>query len=162
AKDLGFRQIARNSLDAVSDRDFVAEFIFAASLTMVHLSRLAEDLIIYATSEFGFIVLSDAVSTGSSLMPQKNNPDALELIRGKCPRVLGNLSAILTLIKGLPMSYNKDLQEDKVALFDSVDTLREALTIMAIVLRNVDLNRERIAEALKGGYLLATDLADYL
>lgn len=162
AKRLGFERIANNSLDAVSDRDFVAEFIFAASLTMVHLSRLAEDLIIYSTTEFGFILLGDAVSTGSSLMPQKKNPDALELIRGKCPRVLGHLSAILTLIKGLPMSYNKDMQEDKDALFDSLDTLRDSITIMAIVLRNMELNRERIEESLKGGYLLATELADYL
>ncbi|MBI1748127.1 MAG: argininosuccinate lyase [Acidobacteria bacterium] len=162
AHGLGFSHVALNSLDAVSDRDFVAELIFAASLTMVHLSRLAEDLIIYSTSEFAYIILSDAVSTGSSLMPQKKNPDSLELIRGKCPRVLGHLLAILTLLKGLPTSYNKDMQEDKEALFNTVDTVQDTLTIMTIVLRHIDLNLERIAESLKGGYLLATDLADYL
>lgn len=162
AEDLGLGRIARNSLDAVSDRDFVAEFIFAAALIMAHLSRLAEDFIMYATSEFRFIKLSDTVSTGSSLMPQKKNPDALELIRGKCARVIGNLTTILTLLKGLPMSYNKDLQEDKEPLFDTVDTVKEAVGIMALVLDNIELDTERLQEVVKSDYLLATDLADYL
>ena len=162
AADLGFGRLTENSLDAVSDRDFVAEFIAAAALAMVHLSRLAEDLILFATTEFGFITLGDAVSTGSSLMPQKKNPDALELIRGKAARVIGRLTAILTLLKGLPMSYNKDLQEDKEALFDAADTLCDTAANTAIVLRHVQVNRGRLEEALRTGYLLATDVADYL
>jgi argininosuccinate lyase len=128
----------------------------------MHLSRLSEDLIIYSTTEFGFIKLSDAVSTGSSLMPQKKNPDSLELIRGKAGRVFGHHAALLATMKGLPLAYNKDMQEDKEALFDTVDTLGGSLTVMATVLRNVKVNSERARIAATGGYSTATDLADYL
>src|SRR5215470_16319025 len=143
AAELGFDGVTRNSLDAVSDRDYVIEFVSASAIAMAHLSRLAEDLIIYSTQEFGFIKLGDAISTGSSLMPQKKNPDSLELIRGKSARVFGHLTALLTLTKGLPLAYNKDLQEDKEALFDTIDTLSASLGVMATVLRNIELNRER-------------------
>ena len=162
ARRLGFDGLCANSLDAVSDRDFVIEFVAAAAVAMMHLSRLAEDFIIYATTEFGFIELSDAVSTGSSLMPQKKNPDSLELIRGKAGRVFGHHAALLATMKGLPMAYNKDMQEDKEALFDSIDTLHGALGVMTTVLRNTRLNRERMREAVTRGFLNATDLADYL
>lgn len=162
ARRLGFEGLCENSVDAVSGRDFVIEFIGAAAITMMHLSRLAEDLIIYSTAEFGFIVLSDAVSTGSSLMPQKKNPDSLELIRGKAGRVFGHHAALLATIKGLPLAYNKDMQEDKEALFDTVDTIVGSLKVMATVLRNVKVNRERSQRAASSGYLNATDLADYL
>ncbi|HMG36167.1 MAG TPA: argininosuccinate lyase [Blastocatellia bacterium] len=162
AKRLGFEGVCENSLDAVSDRDFVIDFIGAAATTMMHLSRLAEDFIIYSTAEFNFIELSDAVSTGSSLMPQKKNPDALELIRGKAGRVFGRQVAMLSTMKGLPLSYNKDMQEDKEALFDTIDTLSGSLTVMAIVLRNVKVREERTTAAASNGYLNATDLADYL
>jgi argininosuccinate lyase len=149
-------------MDAVSDRDYIIEFVNAAAMTMMHLSRLAEDLIIYSTQEFGFIKLGDAISTGSSLMPQKKNPDSLELIRGKAARVFGHLTALLTLAKGLPLAYNKDLQEDKEALFDTIDTLTASLRVMATVLGNIELNRERAREAAIADYTNATDLADYL
>jgi argininosuccinate lyase len=162
AKRLGFEGISENSLDGVSDRDFVIEFIGAAALIMVHLSRLAEDFIIYSTSEFAFIELSDAVSTGSSLMPQKKNPDSLELIRGKAGRVFGHHAALLATVKGLPLAYNKDMQEDKEPLFDTVDTLRGSLRVMTTVLRNVRINGERTRAAASVGFLNATDLADYL
>lgn len=162
AKRLGFDGICENSLDAVSDRDFVIEFVGAAALVMVHLSRLAEDLIIYSTTEFGFIELSDAVSTGSSLMPQKKNPDSLELVRGKAGRVFGHHAALLATMKGLPLAYNKDMQEDKEALFDTIDTLAGSLAVLATVLRNVRINGERTRAAAEKGYLNATDLADYL
>ena len=162
ARTLGFEGVCENSIDAVSDRDFVIEFIGAASIAMIHLSRLAEDLIIYSTSEFGFIELSDAVSTGSSLMPQKKNPDSLELIRGKAGRVFGHHAAMLATMKGLPLAYNKDMQEDKEALFDTIDTLRGSLKVMATVLRNVKVNDEKMRRAASIGYLNATDLADYL
>lgn len=162
ARRLGFEGICENSLDAVSDRDFVIEFVAAAALVMVHLSRLAEDLIIYSTAEFGFVELSDAVSTGSSLMPQKKNPDSLELIRGKAGRVFGHHAAMLATMKGLPLAYNKDMQEDKEALFDTIDTLAGSLAVMATVLRNVRINGERARAAAEQGYLNATDLADYL
>jgi argininosuccinate lyase len=162
ARRLGFDGVCDNSLDCVSDRDFVIEAVGASALAMAHLSRLAEDLIIYATAEFGFIELSDAVSTGSSLMPQKKNPDSLELIRGKAARVFGHHAALLSMMKGLPMAYNKDMQEDKEALFDTLDTIEGSLAVMTIVLRNVELNRSRAAEAASRGYLNATDLADYL
>jgi argininosuccinate lyase len=159
---LGFDGLCGNSLDAVSDRDFVIEFVAAAAIAMVHLSRLAEDLIIYSTAEFAFIELSDAVSTGSSLMPQKKNPDSLELIRGKAGRVFGHVTALLATMKGLPLAYNKDMQEDKEALFDTVDTLGGSLRVMATVLGNVRFNKERARGAASRGYLNATDLADYL
>ena len=162
AKDLGFEGVSANSLDAVSDRDFAIEFIGACSLVMVHLSRLSEDLILYASSEFQFIELSDAVSTGSSLMPQKKNPDALELIRGKAGRVFGHQLALLTTLKGLPMAYNKDLQEDKEAVFDTADTVKMCLKVAAIVLQNLQVNKEKTFKAATEGYLNATELADYL
>ena len=162
AKELGFDSVSRNSLDAVSDRDFCVEFAAAASLVMAHLSRLAEDLIIYATTEFGFVELSDAVATGSSLMPQKKNPDALELVRGKTGRVYGHTLALLTVVKGLPLTYNKDMQEDKEAVFDTADTVRESLEVTATVLRNVRLREGRARDAAAVGYMNATEMADYL
>jgi argininosuccinate lyase len=162
ARELGFDSVSRNSLDAVSDRDFCVEFVNACALIMVHLSRMAEDLIIYASTEFGFIELSDAVSTGSSLMPQKKNPDALELIRGKAGRIFGHQTALLATLKGLPLAYNKDLQEDKEAVFDTVDTVKDSLAVATIVLKNLRLNEMRTKSASKRGYLNATELADYL
>ncbi|MBO0720637.1 MAG: argininosuccinate lyase, partial [Blastocatellia bacterium] len=162
AAQLGFAGVTRNSIDAVSDRDYLIEFINFAALSLMHLSRLAEDLIIYATQEFGFIKLGDAIATGSSLMPQKKNPDSLELIRGKAARVFGHLIASLTLVKGLPLAYNKDLQEDKEALFDTIDTLSGALRVTSTVLRNIELDRDRARAAAISGYTNATDLADYL
>lgn len=162
AVELGFDGVTRNSLDAVSDRDYIIEFVSCAAVTMMHLSRLAEDLIIYSTQEFGFIKLGDAISTGSSLMPQKKNPDSLELIRGKSARVFGHLTAMLTMTKGLPLAYNKDLQEDKEVLFDTIDTLSGSLRVTATVLRNIDLNRERARSSAILDYTNATDLADYL
>jgi argininosuccinate lyase len=162
ARELGFEGVSANSLDAVSDRDFAVEFVGACALVMVHLSRLAEDLILYASSEFRFIELSDAIATGSSLMPQKKNPDALELIRGKAGRVFGHQTALLTAVKGLPMAYNKDLQEDKEAVFDTVDTVEICLSVAAIVLNNLQVNKEITFKAATQGYLNATELADYL
>jgi len=162
ARALGFDAVSGNSLDAVSDRDFVIEFAGAASLIMLHLSRLAEDVILYSTTEFGFFELSDAVATGSSLMPQKKNPDAMELVRGKAGRVFGHLTALLTMMKGLPLAYNKDMQEDKEAIFDTADTVSAGLAITSTVLRNVRLNDARAREAASQGYLNATELADYL
>ena len=141
ARSLGFDSVSRNSLDAVSDRDFVIEFVSMASLVMVHLSRLAEDVILYTTTEFGFFELGDAVATGSSLMPQKKNPDSMELVRGKAGRVFGHLTSLLTTMKGLPLAYNKDMQEDKEALFDTVDTISACLAVTATVLRNMTVNR---------------------
>src|SRR6478672_3737062 len=162
AKALGFENITRNSLDAVSDRDFAVEFAGCCSLIMVHLSRLAEDLILYCSSEFGFVELSDAVSSGSSLMPQKKNPDALELLRGKAGRVFGHQMSLLAMLKGLPLAYNKDMQEDKEAVFDTVDTVSISLRTAAIVLDNLTVNVTRAREAASTGYLNATELADYL
>jgi argininosuccinate lyase len=162
ARELGFAAVSRNSLDAVSDRDFAVEFAGACSLVMVHLSRLAEDLILYCSSEFGFVELSDAVSTGSSLMPQKKNPDSLELIRGKAGRVFGHQTALLATLKGLPLAYNKDMQEDKEAVFDTFDTTRVCVRIAAIVLENTSVNAEATRKAAETGYLNATELADSL
>ncbi len=162
AEELGFERVSANSLDAISDRDFAVEFVGACALAMVHLSRFAEDLIIYATTEFGFITLSDAVSTGSSLMPQKKNPDALELIRGKAGRVFGHQMALLATLKGLPLAYNKDMQEDKEAVFDSADTLKISLRVAAIVLDNLTVNEAVTSKAAETGYLNATELADHL
>ncbi len=162
AKDLGFEGVTLNSLDAVSDRDFAVEFIGACALVMVHLSRLAEDLIIYASDEFGFIELSDAVSTGSSLMPQKKNPDALELIRGKAGRIFGHQTALLSTLKGLPLAYNKDLQEDKEAVFDTCDTVKLCLKVAAICFENLRVREEKTRKSATKGYLNATELADYL
>ncbi len=162
AAELGFEGITANSLDAVSDRDFAVEFAGACSLIMVHLSRLAEDLIIYCSQEFGFVTLSDSVSSGSSLMPQKKNPDALELLRGKAGRVFGHQMSLLATIKGLPLAYNKDMQEDKEAIFDTVDTVGVSLRAAAIVLDNITVNEDRTRDAATKGYLNATELADYL
>ncbi len=151
-----------NSLDAVSDRDFCVEFVSNCSLVMVHLSRLAEDIILYATAEFGFFALSDAVATGSSLMPQKKNPDSMELVRGKSARVFGHNIALLTMLKGLPLAYNKDMQEDKEAIFDSFDTAAACLDVSSLVLRNITVDETRMREAAAHGYMNATELADYL
>ena len=158
----GRPQITQNSMDAVSDRDFAVEFCADAALLAVHISRLAEDLIIWAGAEFNFIKIADAYTTGSSLMPQKKNPDIAELARGKSGRVIGNLVALLTLLKGLPMTYNRDLQEDKERLFDTVDTVRATTRLMAAMLRNTKLNRAACEKAVNDPALLATDLADYL
>jgi argininosuccinate lyase len=162
ARALGFESVSRNSLDGVSDRDFCVEFSAACSLIMLHLSRLAEDIIIYATTEFGFLELSDAVATGSSLMPQKKNPDSMELVRGKAGRVFGHTTALLTILKGLPLAYNKDMQEDKEAVFDCFDTVSASLEVVATVLGNVRVSEERAREAASSGYMNATELADYL
>ena len=162
ARELGFEGVSRNSIDAVSDRDFCIEFANACSLIMVHLSRLAEEIILYATTEFGFFELSDAVATGSSLMPQKKNPDSMELVRGKAGRVFGDLMSLLTTMKGLPLAYNKDMQEDKEAVFDAFDATAGSLEVSTIVLQNLTLNRERMRTAATKGMLNATELADYL
>ena len=162
AKELGFDGVTNNSLDGVSDRDFAVEFVSCCSLMMVHLSRLAEDLILYCSTEFGFVELSDSVSSGSSLMPQKKNPDALELLRGKAGRVFGHQASLLAMLKGLPLAYNKDMQEDKEAVFDTVDTVSISLKVAAIVLDNLKLNESRTSAAASTGYLNATELADYL
>jgi len=162
ARELGFERVSRNSVDAVSDRDFCVEFVSACSLIMVHLSRLAEEVILYSTSEFGFFELSDAVATGSSLMPQKKNPDSMELVRGKAGRVFGHTVSLLTMLKGLPLAYNKDMQEDKEAIFDAFDTTHACLEVSALVLRNVKLNVDRMQAAASKGMMNATELADYL
>jgi argininosuccinate lyase len=162
AQSLDFEGVSRNSLDAVSDRDFGVEFLSACSLIMVHLSRLAEDIILYATSEFGFFVLRDAVATGSSLMPQKKNPDSMELVRGKAGRVFGDLLALLTTLKGLPLAYNKDMQEDKETVFDAFDTVRSSLAVTSTVMRNISVDKDRARATSPGGYMNATELADYL
>jgi argininosuccinate lyase len=159
---LGFARAASNSLDVTSDRDFVAELLFACSLMMVHLSRWAEDLIIYSSPGFGFVELADAYATGSSLMPQKKNPDSLELIRGKAATVLGRLTGMLALVKGLPLAYDRDLQEDKGALFSAVDATREALAIASRVAGTLRIHPERMRAATTQGFLTATDLADEL
>ncbi|MBO8127055.1 MAG: argininosuccinate lyase [Firmicutes bacterium] len=162
AKELGFRAPAANSLDAVSDRDFLVEFLAAASLIMTHLSRLSEELVLWATPAFGFVELDDAYSTGSSIMPQKKNPDVPELVRGKTGRVFGSLIGLLTVLKGLPLAYNKDLQEDKEAFFDAADNLKASLSIFIPLLETMGFNRERMFAACAEGYLNATDVADYL
>lgn len=162
AEELGFASVSQNSLDAVSDRDFAIEFAGVSSILMMHLSRLAEDLILYCSTEFGFIKLSDAVSSGSSLMPQKKNPDALELLRGKSGRVFGHHAGLLATMKGLPLAYNKDMQEDKEALFDCVDTVKISLRAAAIVVENAIVDEDRARDAATKGYLNATELADYL
>ena len=162
ARELGFSGVSQNSLDAVSDRDFICEFLFCLATIGLHLSRLSEDLILWSTTEFGFIEFGDAFATGSSLMPQKKNPDIAELTRGKTGRLYGNLMSILTTLKGLPSSYNRDLQEDKHALFDSVDTVRAALEIFAAMLPQLKISRERMEAAANDPALLATDLAEYL
>ena len=158
----GRAQLTQNSMDAVSDRDFAVEFCAAAALLAVHLSRLAEDVILWASAEFNFIKIADAYTTGSSLMPQKKNPDIAELARGKTGRVIGNLMALLTLLKGLPMTYNRDLQEDKERLFDTADTVRATTRLMAAMLEHTAVNRAACRAAASDPALLATDLADYL
>jgi len=162
AAELDFAGVTANSLDAVSDRDFAIEFAGACSILMVHLSRLAEDMILYCSTEFGFLKLSDSVSSGSSLMPQKKNPDALELLRGKAGRVFGHHTALLATMKGLPLAYNKDMQEDKEAVFDCVDTVKISLRAAAIVVENAIVDEDRARDAATSGYLNATELADYL
>jgi argininosuccinate lyase len=161
SRDLGFSRIVANSIDASSDRDFAITFVYACAMTMVHLSRLAEDLIILCGDEHQFFELSDAISTGSSMMPQKKNPDPLELVRGKTGRSIGQLAALLVTLKGLPSGYNKDLQEDKHAVFDAEDTLNGCLAVAKAVVEGLSLNRSR-SEAAASGLLLATDVADYL
>src|SRR4051812_31596031 len=162
ARDLGFAKLSQNSLDAVGDRDFVAEFLFGLAMIGMHLSRLSEELILWSTTEFGFITFSDAFSTGSSLMPQKKNPDMAELTRGKTGRLYGNLVAMLTLLKGLPSTYNRDLQEDKEPLFDSIDTVTAALRVFTEMLPTLTVNSGRMLEAASDPNLLATDLAEFL
>ena len=162
AQALGFKCATRNSLDGVSDRDHVMELLSCASISMVHLSRLAEDLIIYNSGEAKFVELSDKVTSGSSLMPQKKNPDALELIRGKCGRVVGALTGMLVTTKALPLAYDKDLQEDKERLFDAIDTWIDSLDMAALVFEGIKLNKQNAIDAAKGGYSNATELADYL
>jgi len=162
AQQLGFARVSQNSLDAVGDRDFVCEFLFCLAMIGMHLSRLSEDLITWSTHEFGFVEFSDAFSTGSSLMPQKKNPDMAELTRGKTGRLYGNLLSILTTLKALRSSYNRDMQEDKEALFDSVDTVRAALEVFSAMLPKIEINRARMEAAANDPNLLATDLAEYL
>ncbi|KAE8191901.1 hypothetical protein CF336_g4660 [Tilletia laevis] len=161
AKELGFETVGTNSMHSVSDRDFIVEYLMWASLTTIHLSKLAEDLIIYSTSEFGFVQLSDAFSTGSSIMPQKKNPDSLELLRGKSGRVFGQMSGFMMTLKGIPSTYNKDLQEDKEPLFDAVDTVKACLQIASGVISTMSIFPEKMRAALTPD-MLATDLADYL
>ena len=162
AELLGFKNVSANSVDSVSDRDFIIEFLSAAGICMMHLSRLSEELIIWSSSEFGFIELPDAFATGSSIMPQKKNPDVAELIRGKSGRVFGNLMAMLTLMKSLPLSYNRDMQEDKALLFDAADILTASLEIYIQLLPNITVNKTSMQKAAASGYLNATDMADYL
>ncbi len=161
-EQMQFAQMSANSIDAVSDRDFIIEFLAAASICMVHLSRLSEELILWSSSEFGFIELPDAFTTGSSIMPQKKNPDVPELVRGKTGRVFGNLMALLTIMKSLPLAYNRDMQEDKEPLFDTVDTLKSCLEIYIKMLPKITFHQERMAKAAHSGFLNATDMADYL
>jgi len=162
AQLLEFPSVSANSIDAVSDRDFIVEFISAASLSMLHLSRISEELIIWSSSEFGFIELPDSFATGSSIMPQKKNPDVPELVRGKTGRVFGDLMSILTIMKSLPLSYNRDMQEDKAALFDTVDILTECIGIYIAMLPKLKINKEAMLRATSTGFLNATDMADYL
>jgi len=162
ARELGFNRISENSMDAVSDRDFVLDFLFAASTLMMHLSRLSEELVIWSSQEFGFISISEAFCTGSSIMPQKKNPDLPELIRGKTGRVYGHLISLLTTMKGLPLTYNKDMQEDKEALFDAVDTVESCLDVIRKLLGEISFNGEKLKKSAEKGFLVATDLADYL
>ncbi|PHS34920.1 MAG: argininosuccinate lyase [Alkaliphilus sp.] len=160
--ELNFLYISENALDSVSDRDFIIEFQSNSSILMMHLSRLSEEMILWATSEFNFIEISDKHTTGSSIMPQKKNPDVFELIRGKTGRVYGNLISILTVMKGLPLAYNKDMQEDKESLFDSVVTVERSLKILSEMMPEIKFNSQRMSNSLKSGFLNATDMADYL
>jgi len=162
AKQLDFPGVTRNSLDSVSDRDFALEFLAASSIVMMHLSRFSEELILWSTSEFRFVELTDSFCTGSSIMPQKKNPDVPELVRGKTGRVYGNLMALLTVMKSLPLAYNKDMQEDKEPLFDTIDTVKGSLKIFADMIREMRINAPKMKEAAAGGFSTATDVADYL
>ena len=162
ARELGFSQISQNSIDAVSDRDFVIEYEASASLCMMHLSRLAEEIILWSSAEFNFIELDEAYATGSSIMPQKKNPDVAELVRGKTGRVYGKLMALLTTMKALPLSYNRDMQEDKEGFFDTIDTLLSTLEVFAGLVKTLRVKAENAGQAVRRGYILATDLADYL
>ncbi|OGC12137.1 argininosuccinate lyase [candidate division WOR-1 bacterium RIFOXYA12_FULL_52_29] len=162
AKELGFSKISKNSIDAVSDRDFAIDFVFACSMLMMHLSRFSEELVIWSSFEFNFIELSDKYTTGSSIMPQKKNPDLAELSRGKTGRVYGSLIGLLTMMKGLPLAYNRDLQEDKEALFNAMDTVKGVLSVYPEMLESMKVNAEIMAAAVKKGFLTATDLAYYL
>ena len=162
AQDLGFAAVTRNSMDVAADRDFVLDFVYAASVAMIHLSRLAEDWILYSSEEFGWLELADAVTSGSSLMPQKKNPDSLELIRGKSGRVMGCLVSLMTTMKGLPMTYNRDMQEDKVPLFEAADQLAGSLEMARVVIQSVKLNPAAPAAAAEESWVVATDLAEAL
>jgi argininosuccinate lyase len=162
ARELKFESISQNSMDAVADRDFVIEFIGCCSIVMMHLSRFCEELVLWNSHEFGYIELDDSMATGSSIMPQKKNPDVAELIRGKTGRVYGDLMAILTIMKALPMAYNKDMQEDKEAAFDAADTVKSCINVFVPMFDTITYNKERIREKLKEGFLNATDAADYL
>jgi argininosuccinate lyase len=162
AKELGFEGVIPNSMDAVSDRDFVLELLYCGAMIMMHLSRLSEELIIWSTDEFGYVELPDKFSTGSSMMPQKKNPDSAELIRGKTGRVYGNLVSLLTTMKALPLTYNRDMQEDKEPVFDTCDTVIMSLKIMIEMLPEIKFNVEKMKNSLKTGFLTATDLAEYL
>ncbi|MCQ1528806.1 argininosuccinate lyase [Lutispora saccharofermentans] len=162
AKELGFGSISGNSMDAVGDRDFVIEFISGCSILMMHLSRFCEELVLWNSHEFGYIEMDDSMSTGSSIMPQKKNPDVAELIRGKTGRVYGDLMAMLTIMKALPLAYNKDMQEDKEAAFDAADTVKNCIAVFIPMFDTITFNKEKIKEKLKGGFLNATDAADYL
>jgi argininosuccinate lyase len=162
AKELGFKTISANSMDAVSDRDYQIEFCAAASIVMMHLSRMSEELIIWSSPGYSFVEIGDAFTTGSSIMPQKKNPDVAELVRGKVGRVYGDLSALLTLMKGLPLTYNRDLQEDKEPIFDASDTVQLSLAVFARMIPSIQVNREAMAAATREGFMEATDLADYL
>jgi argininosuccinate lyase len=161
ARALGFKKISDNSIDAVADRDYIIEFLSACSILSMHLSRYAEDFIIFSSPGYGYMELSDAFATGSSMMPNKKNPDSLELVRGKTGRIFGNLMSLLSVLKGLPLTYNKDLQEDKEALFDTVDTIKDCIQVFAGVLATLQINKHQINVSLLGD-LLATDLADLL
>ena len=162
ARQLGFASVSENSMDAVSDRDFAIEFVSACAQVMMHLSRLSEELVIWSTSEFGFITISDAFTTGSSIMPQKKNPDVAELTRGKTGRVYGSLMALLTLMKGLPLAYNRDMQEDKEPLFDAADTVTLSLSVFTEMMKGITVHEETMRRAAEDGFITATDLADYL
>jgi argininosuccinate lyase len=162
AKLLGFKNIYLNSMDAVSDRDYILEFLTFGTILSMHLSRFCEEIILWASSEFSFVEIDDAFATGSSMMPQKKNPDAAELIRGKTGRIFGHLLALLCVLKGLPLAYNKDLQEDKEGLFDTIDTLKISLSVFCKMLDTLKLNKEGIENSFKKDYSNATDLADYL
>jgi len=162
AQELGFSEISNNSIDAVSDRDFVVEFQAASALAMMHISRLAEEIVLWSSSEFGFIEISEDFTTGSSIMPQKKNPDVAELARGKTGRIYGNLMSLLTTMKALPLAYDRDMQEDKQGLFNTLDTLHSTLEVFAEMIKTLKINPQRISNAINADYILATDLADYL